>query len=180
MSSDDNFFYFQVNSTEKLQAKLSLQSCSKYGISVSATEAGHVPETPTNWLRTKTPYSPRQPPKRLRRKANINGTEIIISWEHSCSLKGQQPPYYLVRINDLSLNLSTVVHVSELYYRHNISSGAELQLMISTPTANAVPAVYHYKTPPLPSPDTLHVIATDIDTASYTFSWSPVVFQAEP
>lgn len=109
---------------------------------------------------------------------NVRGREIWFTWNHSCDIQGHQPPYYLFRINELTLNKSTVAKSDKLWYRmERIFQGAEYNFSVSTPADGAVPFVWNYKAPPLPAPGNFNIVS--IENETYTFSWDPVLFKDE-
>lgn len=78
----------------------------------------------------------------------------------------------MLRIYDSTLDNLTVRRVDGLSYRmRRIAHGAEYNFSISTPADGAVPYVWQYKAPPLPTPANFRIASND--SGMYTFTWDP-------
>lgn len=136
---------FPVLKTEATEAKLALDSCSKYIVGVGMTKANGVAQRPQSWLRIKTQYDVLKPP--INPRMNVTNNVISFSWDHACNITGpnQQPPYYVFGINELTMNYNVKIRVDALSYRIRILKGREFIFSVSTPANGAVPTTWQHK-----------------------------------
>lgn len=143
------FFHPKDLRTEQHEAKLDVSACNEYVVGVGVADSRGMYRQPKSWKRIATPYDARQPP--AIPQMIIEGNEIRFTWHHNCNLTGQQPPNYVFRSHDLTLNKIVEASVG-LSYRMNYIRGSEYNFSIRTPVEDAVPCVWLHKAPPLPSP----------------------------
>lgn len=160
-----------MTSLETHKIRLHLEPCSKYLLGVSLGENVDDVSPPHNWLRVSTQYDSHKPVDNPRQM--VRGSTVRFTWSPSCNINNQQPPYYVFRVRDVTLNVSHVDHIRNLWYNFdNVSLGAEYEFSVATPDDDAVPFVWKYTAPALPSPINVNFHCSTNQT--FTFFWDLV------
>lgn len=135
---------------------------------VKVIDASDESESPTTWLRIRTPYNRTAPP--LNAKYELTGKRINFTWQHNCQLKGEQPPYYLFTINDRTLNHSITTQINALSFDFQMAKGGEYSFSLSLPHRKAIPIVWNVKAPTLSIPQQFDVTRLPARNA-FKFDW---------
>lgn len=155
---------------------MKLKDCSKYAVGVSIWQSSKHPTPPSNWLRFRTKYDPRSPPKNA--KAFYDETDALFTWKHSCNRTGDQPDFYLFRVHDLLMNTIEDKQVFGLSYVFGgIYHGSQFNFSVATSAINAKPIVWFHEATPLPAPIGLEHISKGNNT--FEFNWSPISMDHE-
>lgn len=141
---------------------------------VGPTGPGPLPHNPT--LLT-TPYNENKPPRNLQAKL-VENKQLEITWEHNCPLIGQYPEVYVIRVTELTHNLTFMDELKSkgvrklLYIYPGVKRGAVYNVSVASKGEQAKPAVVTVNGPPLPSPRQLKVFLQDNGT--YSVNWHEV------
>lgn len=164
--SDEKFVF---GATE---VQLDVLPCSKYVVKVHPISANGTVLRTDNFYRFRTSADPRSAPANARKR--VEGSSVVFSWESSCQL-AKQPLEYRFTANDLVLKKTTVVNVSQLWYRYeNVQMGGVYNFSVSTTVDGAQAVSWEHKGPPLPAPSEFHIVSNFND--SFSFEWKPVNF----
>lgn len=155
--------------------RLPLEPCHRYIVAVSLLNETGSSLQPLNWLRVK-PLNTAPPANPIE---SVIGSQVRLSWEHSCHLKDQQPAHYLVKIYDFALNHSATTQVSGLQFDFRMAKGAQYRFEVAAPIANAIPMVWDIIAMPLPIPQEFDVFAVSGKANAFESNWRPVRLYGE-